>query len=134
MTMHRWRSPAGIVVFDAADLTAESNFWAGFLRGVVVDHGGWHMVVVDGEVRVSVQLVPDHAAPAWPASPQRIYVDLWVNDVDGARDELMSLGATLLQPSSEESELADDVEVYADPAGHLFRVRWVGRASERTDQ
>ena len=127
--MHRWRSPDGIVVFDAADLTAESNFWAGFLGGVVVDNGGWHMVVVNGEVRVSVQLVPHHAAPAWPAPPpQRIYVDLWVDDTDGARNELMSLGATLLQPSSEESELADDVAVYADPAGHLFRVHWVRRA------
>ena len=31
ITMHRWRSPDGIVVFDAADLSAESNLWAGFL-------------------------------------------------------------------------------------------------------
>jgi hypothetical protein len=127
--MHRWRSPDKIVVFDAADLTAVSSFWAGLLGGVLVDQGGWRMILVDGEARVSVQPVHDHVAPAWPTAPgEGIYMDLWVDDVDGAREELMSLGATLLQPSSEESELADDAEVYADPAGHLFRVHWVRRA------
>jgi hypothetical protein len=82
--MHRWRSPDGIVVFDAADLSAESNHLGRIPGGVVVDHGGWHKVAVNGEVRVSVQLVPHDAAPAWPVPPpQRIYVDLRVDDADG---------------------------------------------------
>jgi hypothetical protein len=30
-----------VVVFDAADLTAESGFWAGLLGGKVVADDGW---------------------------------------------------------------------------------------------
>ena len=38
-----------IIVFDAADLAAESTFWAGLLGGTVEVDDEWHSVVVDGE-------------------------------------------------------------------------------------
>ena len=38
-----------VVVFDAADLAAESSFWAGVLDGTVDAEDDWHMVIVDGE-------------------------------------------------------------------------------------
>lgn len=52
-----------VVVFDAADLAAESSFWAGVLDGTVDTEDDWHMVIVDGEPRVGVQLAPNHVPP-----------------------------------------------------------------------
>ena len=85
-----------VVVFDAADLAAESSFWAGVLRGTVDAEDDWHMVLVDGQPRVGVQLAPDHVPPDWPdGTPQQIHMDLWVDDPTAAHDFVMSLGATV---------------------------------------
>ena len=37
-----------VVVFDAADLSAESSLWAALLGGTVDAEDDWHMVFVDG--------------------------------------------------------------------------------------
>lgn len=110
-----------VVAFDAADLDAESAFWAGVLGGEVDRDDDWHMVMVDGEPRVGVQLAPDHVAPDWPhgAPPQQIHLDLWVDDFPAAHDEVMRLGARVLKPA-EGATSGDDFQVYADPAGHPF--------------
>jgi hypothetical protein len=68
-----------VVVFDAADLAAESSFWAGVLDGTVDAEDDWHMVIVEGEPRVGVQLAPNHVPPDWPdgTPEQQIHLDLW---------------------------------------------------------
>jgi predicted enzyme related to lactoylglutathione lyase len=118
-----------VVVFDAADLAAESRFWAGVLGGTVDAEDDWHMVLVDGEPRVGVQLAPNHVPPEWPdGTPQQIHFDLWVDDIDTAHDEVMSLGAKVLKPAEDEpSESQDNYQVYADPAGHPFCLCWLIR-------
>lgn len=114
-----------VVVFDAADLTAESNFWAGVLGGTVDTEDDWHMVLVDGRARVGVQLAPDHTPPQWPdGAPQQIHLDLWVEDIDAAHDEVMALGARLLQGAADNDQ-PDNFQVYADPAGHPFCLCWI---------
>lgn len=114
-----------VVVFDAADLPAESSFWAGLLGGTVDAEDDWHMVLVDGRPRVGVQLAPDHVPPEWPyGNPQQIHLDLWIDDIDAAHKEVMSLGAKLLQ-AAVETESSDNFQVYADPAGHPFCLCWV---------
>lgn len=115
-----------VTVFDAADLSAESGFWAGVLHGVVDAEDDWHMVLVDGEPRVGVQLALDHVAPDWPGGNpgQQIHLDLWVEDIDDARGTVTALGARLLQPAAQD-EAPDAFEVYADPAGHPFCLCWV---------
>jgi predicted enzyme related to lactoylglutathione lyase len=116
-----------VVVFDAADLGAESAFWAGLLGGTVDVDDDWHMVFVDGKPRVGVQLAPDHVPPEWPdGTPQQIHLDLWVDDLDSAHNEVMSLGAKVLQEAAE-SDAPDNFQVYADPAGHPFCLCWVQR-------
>jgi hypothetical protein len=92
-----------IVVFDAADLAAESSFWAGVLDGTVDAEDDWHMVFVDGAPRVGVQLAPGHVPPDWPdgTPPQQIHLDLWVEDFAAAHDRVMSLGATVLKPAED---------------------------------
>ena len=119
-----------VVVFDAADLSAESSFWAGVLDGTVDAEDDWHMVMVDGEPRVGVQLAPDHVAPDWPdgTPEQQIHLDLWVDDFDSAHEHVMSLGAKVLKPAEVDS--ADNFQVYADPAGHPFCLCWVQEGAE----
>ena len=110
-----------VVVFDAADLEAESSFWAGVLGGVVDRDDGWHMVMVDGEPRIGVQRAPDHTPPVWPEGDPRlqIHLDLWVEDFAEAHERVVSLGARVLQLAAG-AESGDDFQVYADPAGHPF--------------
>lgn len=113
-----------IVVFDASDLTAESTFWAALLGGTVDADDDWHMVTVDGEPRVGVQLAPDHVAPEWPVgTPQQIHLDLYVDDVKAAHQEAISLGASVLKPA-DDIESTEGFQVYADPAGHPFCLCW----------
>ena len=83
-----------VVVFDAADLEAESTFWAGVLDGSVDAEDDWHMVTVDGAPRVGVQLAPNHIAPDWPdgAPEQQIHLDLWVDDFAAADAKVRALG------------------------------------------
>jgi hypothetical protein len=52
-----------VVVFDAADLAAESTFWPAVLDGEVDAEDDWHMVIVHDEPRVGVQLAPNHVPP-----------------------------------------------------------------------
>lgn len=108
-------------VFDAADLEAESAFWAGVLGGEVERDDDWHAIVVDGEPRVAVQRTPDHVPPRWPAGspPQQVHLDLWVDDFAQAHEHVMNLGASLLMEAEGATE-GDDFQVYADPAGHPF--------------
>jgi predicted enzyme related to lactoylglutathione lyase len=115
-----------VVVFDAAELGAESTFWAGVLGGTVDAEDDWHMVLVDGNPRVGVQLAPNHVPPEWPSgNPQQIHLDLWVDDIDVAHKEVMALGAKLLKPASRGDDSVDNFQVYADPAGHPFCLCWI---------
>ncbi len=114
-----------VVVFDAADVVAESAFWAAMLGGRVVDDDvRFHCVVdADGHWLIGVQHAPGHTPPDWPdGSPQQVHVDLHVDDVHTAHDRAVALGATVLQSGDLDAE--DGHVVYADPAGHPFCIGW----------
>jgi predicted enzyme related to lactoylglutathione lyase len=115
-----------VVVFDAADLEAESTFWAGVLEGTVDAEDDWHMVMVDGAPRVGVQLAPNHVPPDWPdgTPEQQIHLDLWVEDFDAAHGRVTALGGRVLRPA-QDVDSPDNFQVYADPAGHPFCLCWV---------
>ena len=114
-----------IIVFDAADLAAESAFWAGLLGGTVKVGDNWHDVSVDGEWRLSVQLAPNHVPPDWPdgTPEQQMHLDLGVDDLTAAHERAIVLGARLLKPADDPTA-AEGFEVYADPAGHPFCLCW----------
>ena len=114
-----------IIVFDAADMAAESSFWAGVLGGTVKADDDWHTVSVDGESRLGIQLAPNHVAPDWPngTPEQQIHLDLWIDNLDAAHEEVLSLGARLLKPA-DDPKAAQGFQVYADPAGHPFCLCW----------
>ena len=113
-----------VVVFDAADLDAESRFWAGMFDGIVFGDDSFHCVITaSGEWPVSVQLSQDHAPPDWPdGAPQQVHLDLHVEDQRAAHEQAIGLGARLLQPGDLEAE--EGHQVYADPAGHPFCIGW----------
>lgn len=113
-----------VVVFDAADLAAESAFWAGMLGGRVLTDDRFHSVFdADGKWRMGVQLAPNHQPPQWPDGvPQQVHLDLHVTNPAAAHAHAISLGARLLKdgdPAAPEGH-----RVYADPAGHPFCVGW----------
>lgn len=121
------------IVFDAADIDAETAFWANVLHGEVRDEDRndptWRDVVVDGVTQVAVQHAPDHVAPTWPADDgdqqMQLHYDLYVEraDYDAASHEVLELGARSLQ---EPRDLAavHGFHVFADPAGHPFCICW----------
>lgn len=117
-----------VVVFDTADLHAESTFWAGVLGGTVDPEDDWHTVLVDGFAKIGVQLAPEHIPPQWPdGNPQQIHLDLWVPDIEEAHEEVIALGATMLKAVDDMP--AEGFRVYADPAGHPFCLCWVKEQS-----
>jgi hypothetical protein len=114
-----------VVVFDAADLRAESAFWAGMLDGHVFDDEAFHCVIdAAGEWRIGVQLAPNHVPPAWPDGepPQQVHVDLHVEDPKQAHQQAVTLGARVLRAGDLDSD--EGHQVYADPAGHPFCIGW----------
>src|SRR5207247_10456876 len=117
-----------VVGVDSADLAAESGFWAGVLEGTVDAEDACHMVMVDGNPPVCVQLAPNHVPPDWPdgTPKQHIHLDLWVEDFPTAHERVMSLGAKVLKPA-DDADAVDNFQVYADPAGHPFCLCWVQR-------
>ena len=113
-----------VIVFDAADLAAESGFWASLLGGTVVAEDDWHSIVVDGSWVMSVQLARDHVPPDWPdGTPQQIHLDLHVDDLAAAHDRVVELGARMLRPAND-LDAEEGFQVYADPAGHPFCLCW----------
>jgi hypothetical protein len=106
------------VVFDAADMGAEARFWSALLDIPIVHRSDDWMTLEGRNVRLAVQLAPDHVPPQWPdpSRPQQIHLDIEVDDVDRAEEQVLALGARRLPDPPD----ADDFRVYADPAGHPF--------------
>lgn len=114
-----------VVVFDAADVEAESSFWAGLLGGEVYRDDDWHSIVVDDEWVMGVQRAPNHVAPEWPGGPQQqqVHLDLHVDDLEEAGRLAVGLGGRELQAARRPADNPDGDEmfaVYASPAGHPF--------------
>lgn len=116
-----------VIVFDAADVVAESRFWAEILGGNVVgDDDSFHCVLdAAGGWSIGVQLAPDHVPPEWPSGSQQqqVHLDLHVDEPRSAHDKVANLGARLLQAAPDLSS-EEGHQVYADPAGHPFCIGW----------
>jgi Glyoxalase-like domain len=114
-----------VVVFDAADLAAESTFWAGMLDGQVLANDTFHCVF-DAEEQwvIGVQLSPHHVPPDWPdGNAQQVHVDLHIDDPASAHARAIALGARLLRAAADLTA-PEGHQVYADPAGHPFCLGW----------
>ncbi|HWC36727.1 MAG TPA: VOC family protein [Mycobacteriales bacterium] len=101
------------VILDCPDPARLAEFYAAVLGQPVTYRSADFCVVArdDRSSGLAFQLAPDHVAPTWPTAdvPQQAHLDVMVDDLAVAGQEVLALGA---------SRLSGDV--YADPAGHPF--------------
>jgi predicted enzyme related to lactoylglutathione lyase len=118
-----------MIVFDAADIDAESAFWAAFLDGTIDEWSNrWRTIWVAGDWALGVQLSPNHVPPEWPdGAPQQMHLDFYfegIDALDAAHEQVIGLGGRLLK-AADNRTAARGVQVYADPAGHPFCLCWI---------
>lgn len=113
------------VVLDCADVLALSGFYQSLLGGVVNQpdprwslNDGWATLHTGSGFVLAFQRVDDYRPPQWPdpARPQQLHLDLAVKDLDQAQEQVLRLGATLL----DDGDSKRSWRIYADPAGHPF--------------
>lgn len=112
------------VVPDCPEPLQLARFYAAVLGGTVnrpdrrwtLDEE-WATLHTPSGLVLAFQRVADQRPPRWPdpAQPQQFHLDFGVPDLDGARDQVLALGATLLDASDGRGR-----HVYTDPAGHPF--------------
>jgi glyoxalase superfamily protein len=116
-----------MIVFDTADIEAETSFWAGLLDGTVQGGDQWRNIWTGTDWQLGVQRVPDHVPPEWPdGAPQQVHLDFYVpasDALDEVHDQVIALGGRLLKAAPDRAA-AEGFQVYASPAGHPFCVCW----------
>jgi catechol-2,3-dioxygenase len=114
------------VVLDCPDPRALAEFYRVLVGGEVTHaDDDWVNLRDGGTVLLSFQRTPDYQAPDWPSTEhgQQFHIDVTVEDVDQAEQQVLTLGArrTELQPGIEEDS---NWRVYLDPVGHPFCLCW----------
>jgi Glyoxalase-like domain len=99
--------PAALARFYGALLSLQSRYQG--------DDGAW-LAAEDPAVNVTFQRVTGYNPPRWPdpAYLQQLHLDVFVDDVDAAEQQVIGIGGQPLPGSGE------NWRVYADPAGHPF--------------
>ncbi|MFC4584838.1 VOC family protein [Sphaerisporangium corydalis] len=110
------------VVLDCPAVRELAVFYQGLLGGTVdrpdrrwsLD-AGWATLHTPAGLVLAFQRVDDHRPPHWPdvEHPQQFHLDIEVDDLDRAEEQVLALGATPLGRDG-------GWRVYADPAGHPF--------------
>ena len=109
------------MVIDCPQPRALAEFYSRLLGlEITSDEGDWVTVGGPGQPRISFQEAPDLRPPQWPdpERPQQLHLDVTVDDVDAAEEQVLALGARRLPGEG------DSWRVYADPAGHPFCLVW----------
>lgn len=115
------------VVLDCSDVHELSRFYQSLLGGVVNQPDprwslgdSWATLHVPTGLVLAFQRVEDHRPPRWPdpARPQQFHLDVAVRDLDQAQEQVLSLGATLIDSGDRKRSW----RIFADPAGHPFCV------------
>ncbi|QIY95783.1 VOC family protein [Streptomyces sp. S1D4-11] len=112
------------VVLDCPEPLRLAEFYEALLGGTVNRPDprwalgeAWSTLHTPSGLVLAFQRVADYWPPRWPdpAQPQQFHLDFGVPDLDRARDQVLALGATLLDAFD-----GRGWHVYADPAGHPF--------------
>ncbi|MFF0739694.1 VOC family protein [Streptomyces sp. NPDC004111] len=107
-------------VIDCPDPDELAGFYAELL-GLSRQEDTGEYAVLQNDAGVAVlafQRVEDFRAPRWPdpARPSQMHLDVLVENLDVAEEQVLAQGATLLDGSDKPI----GYRVYADPVGHPF--------------
>lgn len=104
------------LVIDCAEPAVLARFWSAVLGGRPVDRSpDWSYVdPPDQQPRIAFQQVPE----AKPAGKNRLHLDVCVDDIDKAREQLVSLGAESVGEVQVDEQGA--FQVMRDPEGNEF--------------
>ncbi|MEV7108083.1 VOC family protein [Streptomyces atroolivaceus] len=115
------------VVLDCPDPARLAEFYAAVL-GDEADRPekrwapgeDWATVHTQAGLVLCFQRVEEFSPPAWPdpARPQQFRLDFGVRDLNRAQEQVLALGATVLDGGTD----ARGWRVSADPAGRPFRL------------
>jgi hypothetical protein len=110
-----------LVALDCPDPSSLAHFYAGVLDGEVKrSNEDWYDLYTPDGARIAFQRAPGHQPPKWPSADhdsQQAHLDLDVEDMDRAQEQVLALGATPLDLDDADGR---DFRVFADPAGHPF--------------
>jgi hypothetical protein len=103
---------------DCDDPAVLAAFWRDLLGGEITFTSEKFATVKVGGGQVTAIRVPDHRPPTWPDGeiPKQIHLDLVVDDLDGAEEQAVRLGARRAALQA----VPDRFRVLLDPAGHPF--------------
>ena len=108
----------GSVSLDCDDPRGLAEFWSKLVGGEIAFSSDDFVAIRTEHLWLSTVRVADFRAPTWPDGtlPKHIHLDLAVQDLEGAQDVAVMLGARVagFQPSPALWR------VMLDPAGHPF--------------
>ena len=108
-------------VIDCPEPRRLAEFYSAITGWPVTDEEpDWVTLTSPDGARLSFQLAPDLQVPRWPdpQHPQQFHLDIDVDDIDVAHEQVLALGARPLKGGG------DKFRVYADPAEHPFCLVW----------
>ena len=103
------------MILDCPEPEQLAEFYSELI-GLPVTYRSADFAVVSADDTTSgfgFQRAPDHRPPRWPdpEHPQQMHLDVMVDDLGAAAEEVLRLGGR---------RLPGGTHVYADPAGHPF--------------
>ena len=105
------------VTIDCPEPADLARFYSTLLEWPMPDATGDYVTIEppEGGTAITFQRAGDFSAPTWPDPlvAQQLHLDLSVEDLRGAHDRAVGLGARHLTTR-------DKFRVYADPVGHPF--------------
>ena len=113
------------VVLDCSRPAELAEFYHALLGGGVDQpdprwalSDGWATLHTRAGLVLAFQRVADYRPPLWPdpARPQQFHMDFGVADLDQAQEQVLRMGATVLDDRGD----GRTWRIYADPAGHPF--------------
>ena len=109
----------GEIVIDCPDPMESAEFYS-VLTGLPIGDDAeddWVALVNDEGPGIAFQLVEHYEPPIWPShtAPQRVHLDIYVDDLRRAEREALRLGAIKC-----EEQPGRTFTVFLDPAGHPF--------------
>jgi catechol 2,3-dioxygenase-like lactoylglutathione lyase family enzyme len=116
----------GSVVLDCPDPLELARFYSTLFGLEIDEHGddNWRSLTGPAGSTLGFRRSEDYVPATWPgAESQQLHLDLIVEDLASGHATVVGLGAVSLDPlDPPPAENERGWRVYADPAGHPFRI------------